>query len=178
MQGTLYPYLIVRGDDATWVFDDPTKQLKAEAFVLGMSEMISRIVATNRIPEAADGFALTFGDEPMADADVELHWERKGRIEFEHQGKKHQILVGNWYSGMVAGQPMEGWLCPALLKYFPEAPVNIYAKAAPLPAGVDPIWHNPPEDLLKKAFVEAGDVPEYDHNYKWWEDPAFQWDAA
>lgn len=25
---------------------------------------------------------------------------------------------------------MEGWLCPALFKYFEEAPKNLYAKAA------------------------------------------------
>jgi hypothetical protein len=27
---------------------------------------------------------------------------------------------------------MEGWLCPALFKYFPEAPKKLYAKAEPL----------------------------------------------
>lgn len=179
MQGTLYPYLIFQGKndaEGTWVFDDPAKELKAEAFVLGMSEMITRIVAAKRIPEAIDGFALTFGDEPMVDADVELHWTSQGEINFEHEGKKFHVLIGNWYEGIVAGEPMEGWLCPALLKYFPEAPAHIYAKAAPLPAGVDPIWHNAPKKK-KKAFVEAGDKVA-DPNYKWWEDPAFEWDAA
>jgi hypothetical protein len=29
---------------------------------------------------------------------------------------------------------MEGWLCPALLKYYDAAPPEIYVKADPLPA--------------------------------------------
>jgi hypothetical protein len=35
---TIFPYLLGQ----TWVFDDPRAGLKAEAFVLGMTEMISR----------------------------------------------------------------------------------------------------------------------------------------
>ena len=33
---------------------------------------------------------------------------------------------GNWYS---LNDVEEGWLCPALLKYFETAPSEIYAKA-------------------------------------------------
>jgi len=39
---TIYPYLLGQ----TWVFDDPRTGLKEEAFVLGMTEMISRLVKT------------------------------------------------------------------------------------------------------------------------------------
>jgi hypothetical protein len=38
---TLYPYLL---DGTCWVFDDERTGLKEEAFVLGMTEMISRAV--------------------------------------------------------------------------------------------------------------------------------------
>ena len=51
---TIYPYLL--GD--TWVFDDPKTGLKEEAFVLGMSEMITRLAEAKGIPNAAHGFTL------------------------------------------------------------------------------------------------------------------------
>jgi hypothetical protein len=34
---------------------------------------------------------------------------------------------GNWYRW--EAKNLEGWLCPALLKYFPEAPPKFYCKA-------------------------------------------------
>ena len=45
---TIYPYLLGQ----TWVFDDPRTGLKEEAFVLGMAEMISRLVKAKAIPHA------------------------------------------------------------------------------------------------------------------------------
>ena len=36
---------------------------------------------------------------------------------------------GNWYYS--EDYKMEGWLCPALFKFFPRAPQHIYAKAEP-----------------------------------------------
>jgi hypothetical protein len=51
---TIYPYLL----GTTWVFDDPRTGLKEEAFVLGMSEMISRLVEVKGIPKAAKGISL------------------------------------------------------------------------------------------------------------------------
>ena len=65
---TIYPYLY---EETCWVFDDQRTGLKEEAFVLGMTEMISRVVEAKAIPNAAKGFALTFGVEPF-DHDVEL----------------------------------------------------------------------------------------------------------
>jgi hypothetical protein len=54
---TLYPYLLGN----TWVFDDARTGLKEEAFVLGMTEMIFRLVEVKAIPQAAHGFTLQFG---------------------------------------------------------------------------------------------------------------------
>ena len=45
--------------------------------------------------------------------DVKLDWVREGE-------------GGNWYRS--EEHQMEGWLCPALFKYFAEAPENIYAR--------------------------------------------------
>ncbi len=42
---------------------------------------------------------------------------------------KNQEMGGNWYWNESLG--MEGWLCPALFKYFDTAPERIYAQALP-----------------------------------------------
>jgi hypothetical protein len=31
----------------------------------------------------------------------------------------------------LANPPMDGWLCPAMFKYFKQAPKNLYVKADP-----------------------------------------------
>jgi hypothetical protein len=67
---TLYPYFY---QDICWVFDDPQTGLKEEAFVLGASEMISRLLSEKEIPDAEHGFALSFSDQPF-EHDVKLTW--------------------------------------------------------------------------------------------------------
>ena len=135
---TLYPYLLGQ----TWVFDDERTRLKEEAFVLGMSEMISRLVKEKSIPDAEMGFAMHFSDEPFDGADAELAWLRSddSQVVPGQDGSASQML-GNWYKGTVVGQEMEGWLCPALGLYFGSAPAHIFVKAEPIPHGVDPMWH-------------------------------------
>lgn len=115
--------------------------LKQEPFVAGADEMIARIVHAKGIPNAEEGFALTFSDKPFADHDAELDWLRAEDN-------------GNVYQGIVAGEEMEGWLCPALFCYFTTVPLKIYVKAEPLPAGVDPLWHVDPDDPRARRFVE------------------------
>ena len=136
---TLYPYLL---NDSCWVFDDIRTGLKEEAFVLGMTEMISRVVDAKGIPDATKGFTMTFADEPFGGYDAELQWLRA------------DDCSGNWYAGTIAGQRMEGWLCPALLLYFEQAPRRIFVRCDPLPAGVNPIWNPLPGEQTRR-FVEA-----------------------
>jgi hypothetical protein len=150
---TIYPYQLSGG---CWVFDDERTGLKEEAFVLGMSEMISRVVEAKPISDASRGFALSFDTMPF-DHDVELTWLPPGEamrlLGWENSGAPD---VGNWYTGQVLGEKMIGWLCPALFLYFQSAPKTIYAKAEPLPAGVDPIWHVSSDDPRARRFVSAG----------------------
>ena len=106
------------------------------------SEMITRLVEVNRLPAAAQGFEMTFAAGPFPGHDVELTLVSRGEGDF-----------GNDYEG-VAGLPMECWLCPALERSIESAPRRISVKAAPLPAGVDPIW-NPPPGVITRRFVEV-----------------------
>ena len=132
---TLYPYLL----HGCWVFDDERTGLKEEAFVRGASEMITRLVEAKRLPAPDRGFTMTFAAEPFAGHDVELEWKGRGEDDF-----------GNDYSGIVAGEPMDCWLCPALELYFHGAPPRIFVRADRLPAGVDPIWDPPPGEIARR----------------------------
>ena len=96
----------------TWVFDDPATGLKQEPFVSGIPEMIDE--AVKDIPDAKKGFRLIFSVQPFPGYTHKLVWRR---------GDKS----GNWYYN--EQYDMEGWLCPALFRYYPEAPKEIYLKA-------------------------------------------------
>jgi len=149
---TLYPYLY---RNLCWVFDDMQTGLKEEAFVLGASEMISALIDAKGIPNAQRGFALSFCDEPF-DHDVELTWispHEAARATGQNVG--HLPGVGNWYTGIVAGEKMVAWLCPALYEYFTHAPARIFVKAQKLPAGIDPIWHVGSHDPRARRYMSA-----------------------
>lgn len=99
-----------------WVFDDPRVGLVQEPFVAGADSMIDRVVAD--IPDAERGFTLMFSAGPFPGHQLRLDWDRGDS-------------GGNWYRSSDLG--MEGWLCPALFKYFPEAPKSIYVQVKSLP---------------------------------------------
>src|ERR1700751_2574579 len=112
---TLCPYFY---QGMFWVFDDPQTGLKEEAFVLGASEIISRLIEAKGIRNAKHGFALSFSDQPF-DHDVELTWlSPEEAAEALNQPENSLPATGNWYTGVVAGEKMVCWLCPALYEYF------------------------------------------------------------
>jgi len=149
---TIYPYLL----ENTWVFDDPRTALKEEAFVLGMTEMISRLVKAKDIRNARQGFAMHFSEQPFQGFDAELTWQGSdhSQVVAGRDGSASKVS-GNWYTGMVAGQKMRGWLCAALGLYFHEAPPRLFVKTEPLPDGVDPIWRVSRNDAMAVRFVSA-----------------------
>jgi hypothetical protein len=98
----------------TWVFDDSAVGLSREPFIAGIDTMIDKAVAD--IPNAEKGFRAIFSASPFPGANLKLDWR------WEESG-------GNWY--YTDQFKMEGWLCPALLKYFPTAPREIYVKIEP-----------------------------------------------
>lgn len=101
--------------EGTWVFDDPAVGLTKEPFIAGIDTMIDRVTAN--IPDAGQGFRAIFSAAPFPGTDFKLEWRR------EESG-------GNWYYSQQF--EMEGWLCPALFKYFQNAPGEIYVKIEPL----------------------------------------------
>lgn len=106
--GIIAPYRY----EGMWVFDDPGVGLVREPFVAGADLIIDRLVGS--IPNAARGFRLIFSASPFPGHMIRLEWRR-------------EEFGGNWYFCPHFG--MEGWLCPALFKYFANAPRELYARA-------------------------------------------------
>jgi hypothetical protein len=94
-----------------WVFDDAAVGLGREPFVGGADTMID--LATAHLPNAAQGFLAVFSASYFPDAQIVLEWVRQ-----EGGGN-----VCRW-----AEKVMEGWLCPALLRYFEQAPPKLYVQ--------------------------------------------------
>lgn len=97
-----------------WVFDDPRVGLSAEPFVGGADTMIDQITAD--IPDAEDGFVMVFSSTPFPGHQFRLEWRREER-------------GGNVY--YAPELDAEGWLCPALLRYFDSSPPEIYVQVKP-----------------------------------------------
>jgi hypothetical protein len=104
----IHPYKTEFGE---WVFDDERVGLVKEPFVAGADTMID--VATQHFKDAKNGFILRFSLNPFPGTNLTLKWLR-------------EEFGGNWY--LAETMNLEGWLCPALFKYFTEAPLVIYAQ--------------------------------------------------
>lgn len=98
--------------EGMWVFDDARVGLDKEPFVSGADDMLDLLTAD--IPKAEAGFRLVFSGAPFPGHHVVVEWRRE-----EHGG--------NWYFAPI--YEMEGWLCPALMKYFEYVPARIFLKA-------------------------------------------------
>jgi len=133
----------------TWVFDDPDKGLDHEPFVGGIPEMLDILVEQAGIKNAKDGFRLLFSGSPFPNFQ-----ECAKRLESEFEGWYYGVKLREEHlelleaaKAMASVQDLaqideviveieghkyfKGWLCPALFKYFEEAPETLYVKAEP-----------------------------------------------
>jgi hypothetical protein len=107
----IFPYK----HNQTWVFDDERMGLVQEPFVSGVPEMIEVLI--RGIDNVDEGFKLLFSASPFPGYQAELTWLK-------------EEYNGNWYAWNQNN--MEGWLCPALFKYFNQPPEKIYCQAESL----------------------------------------------
>ena len=103
----IHPYR----ERGVWVFDDTAKQLEREPFVGEINRMIDALTAD--IPDAVQGFRLLFSSKPFPGFRFSLQQIRR---EYD----------GTWYRCNELDS--EGWLCPALLKYFDTPPAELYVR--------------------------------------------------
>jgi hypothetical protein len=96
-----------------WVFDDPSVGLRQKPFVSGADHIMDLL--SENIPAAEKGFTLVFSAQAFPGYQAHFIKSRE-----EHSGV--------WYSW--PERNVEGWLCPALFKYFPSAPQDIYVRAS------------------------------------------------
>lgn len=104
-------------DRGIWMFDDEAKDIKREALVAGIPEMIEHFTETLEIPKPKKGFNLLFSNTEMPETHAHLTLLKK-------EGK------GTWYA--LKGSDMVGWLCPVLYAYFKTPPKNLYVRFMPM----------------------------------------------
>jgi hypothetical protein len=98
-----------------WVFDDPAVDLHQEPLIAGIDTMLDKL--SEVIPNARSGVLVLFSSKPFPEHQIVLKQTRK------ESG-------GTWYYH--ADTKMEGWLCPALLKYFKKAPKKLFIQLKPV----------------------------------------------
>jgi hypothetical protein len=96
-----------------WVFDDPAVNLVKEPLIAGIDTMLDFISKENN----QEAFNIIFSATQFPDHQFCLNWVRGGD-------------GGNWYEEREVIK-IEGWLCPALLRYFEQAPKQIYIQVKP-----------------------------------------------
>jgi len=95
----------------TWAFTDDSRELVHEPFVAGIPEIIDHLIDIYS-DSSKDRHKITFSSTNFPGSQARLT-----RKSAEHGGYWYQF-----------GPNMEGWLCPATLKYFPEHPEELFVR--------------------------------------------------
>src|ERR1700732_3380224 len=105
----IFPYRL----EGVWVFDDASAGLVREPFISGAGNLLDLL--TEQIREAPTGFKIISSARPFPGYTARFVWTRAE-------------YGGNWYRW--PERKMEGWLCPALLKYFESPPKEIFVQVS------------------------------------------------
>lgn len=105
-------FITLRRENGMWCFTDRERGLVKEPLVAGIPEILEELILDNDIPmkKAVKGLRVVFAGKEFPGAQIKLT-----------RGKKES--GGAWYS---TDDELEGWLCPALLKFFKTAPTKLY----------------------------------------------------
>jgi hypothetical protein len=102
----------IRGPRHSSLCGDAVTGLVREPFISEADNILD--VLAEHIPNAADEFKIIFSASPFPGCTARFVWTRAE-------------YGGNWYRW--PEREMEGWLCPALLKYFESSPKEIFVQA-------------------------------------------------
>ena len=105
----IYPYK----QGGLWMIDDEKAGLYKEPLIEGTDNIIDRVIAIKGLKSPETGFRLMFSSAEFPRYDFKFDWVREGE-------------GGNWYRSEEL--QMDGWLCPALFRYFEKAPKHIFAR--------------------------------------------------
>jgi hypothetical protein len=110
----IHPYK----EQGQWMFDDESVGLFREPFVAGADTLMERI--SKEQFGGADKLTLIFSEKPIPNATVVLEIAET----VPHNPLQPQEYGTDYH---YEGEPV--WLCPALNKYFPESPKEIWISA-------------------------------------------------
>lgn len=110
------------------VFDDPKVGLDREPFIMGAD--IALMTVAQFVGVDSSSFILIFSAQKFPGYQAVADWIREGE-------------GGNWYRVSFGENSAEGWLCPALLKYFESAPQQIFFQIKPKEVAHDVAVENP-----------------------------------
>lgn len=104
----------------TWCFSDEQRELLHEPFVLGIPEIINKVIKDKYDCVKNISYRVTFSSNPFPSCVFYL---------LQHEPECN----GYWYSLQKANDLVKhkdktlcGWLCPATLKFFPFFPPEIF----------------------------------------------------
>lgn len=117
-------------DSGLWRFDDLKKNLLAEPFVSGPSEIFDKIKAKLQI-ETKD-IMIRFSDQHFFGADIVAVYANN--VVVDQHGNKVEVKSGAYYAMRFPDEEKiyAGWLCPATLRYFPDYPKELFVRVEPL----------------------------------------------
>lgn len=117
-------------DGALWRFDDLKKNLLAEPFVSGPSEIFDKLKLKLRIKTR--DILLHFSDDSFFGADIVAVYANDYVV--DKDGNKVEVKSGAYYAMEFPDEKKvyAGWLCPATLRYFEDYPKNLYVRVEPL----------------------------------------------
>ena len=116
MSMTIYAVKLYKLNNIQWVFDDPAKDIYAEAFVAGADTLIDKILEKHKLdPEG--NLVLLFSTEffPSANGSADVY-----KLKIDKKNTK--LGEGTYYDLM----EHKAWLCDTLLDYYKKPPKAIY----------------------------------------------------
>ena len=128
----------------TWLFDDATRNIKAEPFVCGASELIQKYLDRKGLGRRRKNIPVVFSTEPFDNAECILTCTEKCYpLTMGQMSKTFGSYLMNHLSNVSLGydktkeptsahyidqEGQQCWLCPAQLKFFGQVADTIYAK--------------------------------------------------
>jgi hypothetical protein len=140
----LFKILIYR-QGKTWMFDDKERNIQAEPFVCGASELIQKHLRKKGLGRRKKNVSITFSTQEIGEADIVLTVTEKC---YPMKIGKMQDLFGGHLMTHISNTVSLGydktknptsayyidqegdqcWLCPAQLKFFGQVADTIYAR--------------------------------------------------
>ena len=104
-------------EGGTWIFDDPERGLVGEPFVLGIPDMIDKMVELLDLADKKVKFIFSKEEFPEYHASIK-------KVKNQNRGAWYKVDKSN--IGVV--DLPNGWLCPATLLYFKRMPKRIFIR--------------------------------------------------